>query len=72
MKYADLPMEISLGGVYLPPLLLASIAGVLVAAVITMTMNRHDWNRFVWHPPLFFVSVAVICTGIIGTFLIPI
>jgi integral membrane sensor domain MASE1 len=72
VNYAELPMEISLGGVFFPPLLLASIAGVLVAALITMTMNRYDWNRFVWHPPLFFVSLAVICTGIIGIFFIPI
>lgn len=72
MSYAELPVEISLGGVFFPPLLLASIAGLLVAALITMLMNRNDWNRFVWHPPLFFVSLAVVWTGIIGTFLIPI
>lgn len=72
MNYAELPMEISLGGVFFPPLLLASIAGVLVAALITMTMNRYDWNRFVWHPPLFFVSLAVICAGIIRISFIPI
>lgn len=65
-------MEWSIGGVYFPPLLFAALFGTLVAAVIARALNYFSLSRYVWHPPLFFVALAVICTGLVGIFVIPI
>lgn len=72
MNYSHIPRELSAGGVYFPPLLLASLLGVLMAWAITRLLNRYDLARFVWFPPLFFLALAVICTGFVGYFIIPI
>lgn len=72
MNYAHLPSEISLGGIYFPPLLFAAMLGVLMAWLITRILNRLDMARFVWYPPLFFLALSVICTGFVGYFIIPI
>ena len=72
MDYSHLPTEISLGGVYFPPLLFASMLGVLMAWIITRIMNRLGLARLVWYPALFFLALSVICTGFVGYFIIPI
>ena len=72
MNYSHLPSEISLGGIYFPPLLFAVLLGVLMAWIITRILNRLDLARFVWYPPLFFLALCVICTGFVGHFIIPI
>ena len=72
MNYSHLPSEISLGGIYFPPLLFAGLLGVFMAWVITRILNRMDLARFVWYPPLFFLALSVICTGFVSYFIIPI
>ena len=64
-------MELSVGGVYFSPLLFAIILGVIVAWLVTRVLNWTRLSRFVWFPPLFFLALAVICTHLIGRFLIP-
>lgn len=66
-----LPVEIDLGGVYLPPVLLAVIAGVGMAMAITHLLNRLDLVRFIWYPPLFFLALSVICTCLAGCLVFP-
>ena len=58
MNLDRIPMELSLSGVYLSPLLLASVLGVLTAWMITRILNRLDLARFVWYPPLFFLALT--------------
>jgi hypothetical protein len=72
VNYSDLPIEWSIGGVYFPPLLFASILGTFAAALIARILNYFGLSRYVWHPPLFFVALAVICTGLIGIYVIPV
>ncbi len=72
MNYSHLPSEISLGGIYFPPLFFAVILGVLMAWIITRILNWLDLSRFIWSPPLFFLALSVICTGFVGYFIIPI
>ena len=67
-----LPKEFTTGGVYFPPLLIAAILGVLAAALTAMLLNRYRLSRFLYNPPLVFLALAVIYTGLIGTFLIPV
>lgn len=71
MLSAGMPSEFVIGGVYLSPLLVASLCGVLLASALTKILNRLDLARFVWWPPLVFLALCVICTGVVGMFLIP-
>ena len=66
-----IPAEVAIGGVYFPPLLLASAVGVTLAALTAFALNRYRLSRFFWYPPLVFLALSVIYTGLIGTFLIP-
>ena len=66
------PHEFTLGGVYFPPLLIAALLGVLAAVLTAMLLNRYRLSRFFFYPPLVFLALAVIYTGLIGTFFIPI
>ncbi len=67
-----MPKEFTIGGVYFPPLLIAGILGVLASALTAMVLNRYRLSQFLYNPPLVFLALAVIYTGLIGTFLIPV
>ena len=66
------PSEFNMGGVYFPPLLLAAMTGVVLAWLTVMLLNRYRLSRFFAYPPVVFVALAIIYTGLIGTFLIPV
>ena len=66
-----IPSEVEILGVYFPPLLLASILGAFAAAATAYGLNRYRLSRFFYYPPLVFLALTVIYTGLIGTFLIP-
>ncbi len=70
MKYIQ--SEISIGGVYFPPLLLGATLGVVAAMFTVLVLNRYRLSRFMLYPPMIFVAIAAIYTGLIGTFLIPV
>jgi hypothetical protein len=70
MQY--LPKEFAIGGVYFPPLLIAGILGVVAALLTAMLLNRYRLSRFFYYPPLVFLALAVIYTGLLGTFVIPV
>ena len=67
-----IPKEFTIGGVYFPPLLIAGLFGVAAAVLTAMLLNRFRLSRFFFYPPLVFVALAVIYTGLIGTFIIPV
>ena len=62
------PHEISIFGVYFPPLLLASLGGGLLAAGTVLALNRYRLSRFFVYPPGIFVAFAIIYTCLIGAF----
>lgn len=66
------PSEFYIGGVYLPPLLIAAIIGAISAIAIARLLNRYRLSRYFFYPPLVFFALAVIFTVIVGTILIPI
>lgn len=72
MDYFLLPIEISVLGVFMPPLLPATILGALVAVAVVRLLTHYNWIRFVWHPPLFFLAMVTIWTVLIGIFVIPV
>lgn len=67
-----IPKEFTIGEVYFPPLLIAGAIGVALAALTAIALNRYRLSRFFFYPPLVFVALAVIYTGLIGTFIIPV
>ena len=67
-----IPKEFAIGGVFVPPLLVASFLGVLAAALTAMLLNRHRLSRYFFYPPLVFVALAIIYTVLIGTLIIPV
>ena len=67
-----IPSEFQLLGVYFPPLLPASLLGAAAAAATAYALNRYRLSRFFYYPPAVFLALAVIYTGLIGTFVIPV
>jgi Protein of unknown function (DUF1656) len=66
-----IPHELDLGGVFLPPLLVAGLLGLAAAWLTAYLLNRYRMSRFFAYPPLVLVALAVIYTGLISIFLIP-
>ena len=66
-----IPSEFTLGEVYFPPLLIASLLGIFLAWLSGLVLNRYRLSRFFFYPPLVLLALAVIYTVIIGTLVIP-
>ena len=64
------PHEFAIGGVYLPPLLVAATLGVITTLVTASLLNRYRLSRYFFYPPLVFLALTVIYTLLIGTFFI--
>jgi hypothetical protein len=65
-----IPNEFAIGEVYLPPLLICGVLGLLLATWTARMLNKYRLARHFFYPPLVFVSLAVIYTVLIGTFII--
>ena len=46
--------------------------GALAAVVTAFLLNRYRLSRFFFYPPLVFLALSVIYTGLIGKLLIPV
>ena len=55
--------EVSLYGLYVPPLLLLALAALVVARLINLVLAKTGFYRLVWHPALFDFSLFVIVLG---------
>jgi hypothetical protein len=69
-KESVMPHEFAVGGVFVPPLLIAAILGTIAAVVTARLLNRYRLSRYFFYPPLVFVALAIIYTVFIGTFII--
>lgn len=67
-----IPKEFTIGGVYFPPLLIAAVLGVTAAVLTVIVLNRYRLSKYFFYPPLVFLALAIIYTGLIGTFIIPV
>ena len=66
-----IPSEFAIGDVYLPPMLIATLLGMVLAWLTAHLLNRYRLSRFFFYPPLVLLAFAVIYTVLIGTFVIP-
>jgi len=64
------PHEFSIGGIYMPPLLIVTLLGTIAAVATARQLNRYRLSKYLFYPPLVFVAMIVIYTVLIGTFFI--
>ena len=63
---SGVPHEISISGVYFPPMLLAGMLGVALTIGTAVALNRYRLSRFFVYPPLIFLALAVLFTSLVG------
>ena len=66
-----MPHEFAIGEVFMPPLLVATLLGLIAAVLTARLLNRYRLSGFFFYPPLVFIALTIIYTVIIGTFIIP-
>ena len=67
-----IPREFAIGGVFMPPLLIAAILGTIAAVVTARLLNRYRLSKYFFYPPLVFLALMIIFTVLIGTLIIPV
>jgi hypothetical protein len=65
-----IPHEFAIGGVYMPPLLVAGMFGIIVTVVTARLLDRYRLSRYFFYPPLVSLALMIIYTVLIGTFII--
>jgi protein-S-isoprenylcysteine O-methyltransferase Ste14 len=60
--------EVSLYGLYVPPLLLLTLPALLVSRLLNRILARTGFYRIVWHPALFDFSLFIIVLGSLSFF----
>jgi len=65
-----IPHEFAIGEVYLPPLLVAALLGLMAAMLTARLLNSYRLTRYLFYPPLVFIALTIIYTIFIGTFII--
>ena len=62
----QIPAEMQLLGIYLPPFFLVCMFGLACAVAITQVLNWMGLSRWFWHPPLAFVAIWALASSLIG------
>lgn len=65
-----IPHEFAIGGVFMPPLLVAACLGVIAAMVTARLLDQYRLSRYFAQPPLVLSSLCVFYTLLIGTLFI--
>ncbi len=65
------PHEIHIGEVFMPPLLLAGILGLIAASITAKLLNKYRLSKYFFYPPLVMVAMMVIYTILFGMIIIP-
>lgn len=65
------PHELSIGEVFIPPMLVAGVLGVLAASITVKLLNKYRLSRYFFYPPLAMVALVAIYTVLIGWIGIP-
>jgi hypothetical protein len=60
--------EVSLYGIYVPPLLLLTLPALVISSLLKFLLARTGFYRLVWHPALFDFSLFVIVLGSLSFF----
>ncbi len=60
--------EVSIYGLFVPPLLLLVLAALAVSRLLNLVLAKAGFYRLVWHPALFDLSLFVIVLGALTYF----
>ena len=60
--------EVSLYGLFLPPLLLLALAALCVTSMLKLVLAKTRFYRVVWHPALFDFSLFILVLGALTYF----
>lgn len=66
-----IPAEFAIGGVYVPPLLIAGTLGILGSVVTARLLNRFRLSQYFFYPPVVFVALSIIYTAVFGALVVP-
>ncbi len=66
-----IPSEFAIGGIFLPPFLVAGLVALGLAWITAAILNRLRISRYFFYPPLVYAALVVIYTILLGTFLFP-
>ena len=66
----QLPHEFAIGGVYMPPLLVGGLLAALLTVLTAHLLNRYRLSRYFFYPPLVSLSMMVIYSVFIGTYIV--
>jgi hypothetical protein len=58
----QIPHELSISGIYMPPLFVAALIGIVMAIIAAKLLNKYRLSKYLYYPPLVFVSMVVIFT----------
>lgn len=58
--------EVDICGVLLPPLLVWAGMALVLSAALRLLLAKADAYRFIWHRPLFDLSLLIILTGLVS------
>lgn len=64
------PHEFAIGGVYMPPLLVAALLGTIAAVVTARMLDRYRLSKYLFYPPAVSLALLIIYTVLIGTFIV--
>lgn len=67
----DIPAAVSLGFVFVPPIFIDMLAGVLLGWLVAHILNRTGLSRYFWHPPLAFLGLVVLMSSLFGVLVLP-
>ena len=71
MESMPIPAEVEIAGTYFPPLLIVVLISMLLMIVTVRLLNRYRLSRFFFFPNLVMLSLVIIYSAIIGTWVIP-
>ena len=67
----NVPVEFNMGGIYMPPLFVAAILGVITAMGVAKLLNSYRLSKYFFYPPLVFVALVIIFMVFYGRTIIP-
>ena len=67
----NVPAEFSFGGIYMPPLFIAALLGVITAMGVAKLLNSYRLSKYFFYPPLVFIALVIIFMVTYGALFIP-
>ena len=64
--FTETPSEIQFLGLYLPPIFVTILFGLLCAIGLARLLNWTGLSRYFWHAPLAFASLWLLSAALVG------